>query len=140
MLYTAAFAFLAGYFTDTESEWFQTLIKGPLMPPNIAFVAAWAVIYALLMASFAITLVKSGGKSGLPFMINAALLALWCFIFFYKENPTAALMLIAVITVGSVFLFGCAYKINRIAGYLLLPFVAWMGFACALNYHIALLN
>ena len=140
VLYTAAFAFLAGYFTDARSEWFLSLNKGPLMPPDIAFAVIWFIIYILLMISFTLVLITSEGKSGLPFMINAALLALWCYVFFYRHNINGGLLLIAAITLESVLLFGYAYKKNRTAGYLLLPFIAWMGYATALNYHIALLN
>ena len=136
---TAVFAFLAAYFTDI-SEWFLSLNKGPLMPPGPVFQIGWGILYVLLAASFAIVLVKCEGGGWLPYLVNLALLALWCYVFFERRQIGTAFLLIVCIAVESILLFGYAYKRSKLAGYLLLPFVAWMGFATALNYYIVILN
>lgn len=138
VLYTLLTAFIAGQFTDTDSEWFVSLEKSPLMPPGIVFIIVWAVLYMLVAISFALTLVN-GGKAFL-FMLVLALLSLWCYVFFIKQQPVEGLILIIVILILSIMLFKYAYGYLPAAGYLILPLCLWLAYAAAINYQTVLLN
>lgn len=140
VLSTAAFAVLAGLFTDVESEWYTGLNKSVLQPPGAVFGIAWGILYVLLAASFAITLIKTEGKRDILFLLNLALLALWCYVFFELQNAVAGIIVLAVTFVESLILFKRTYDVSRLAAYLLIPFVLWLAFAMVLNYSIILLN
>lgn len=67
ILFFAVVAAVSFLLTDTESEWYMSLEKSPMQPPPIVFSVVWPVLYAILAASFAVTLVKRQG-SGEPLL------------------------------------------------------------------------
>jgi benzodiazapine receptor len=79
-------------------------------------------------------------KALVLFAIQLALNFLWSCLFFGLRNPMLAL-------VGIILLWLMIYetyikfaKIDKIAGYLMLPYLAWAGFAVVLNAGIWWLN
>lgn len=138
VIITVIFALLAGLFTKTDSKWYISLEKSPLMPPGLVFTIVWIIMYALFAAAFSIAVVKGG--SYVVFTLELALLALWCYVFFQKYALSGSLVVIIAALVYSVFLFRYAYDRSRIAGYFILPLCFWLAYATAINYQTALLN
>ena len=54
VLFFAAVAAMGAAFTDTSSEWYQSLIKPALQPPPIVFSIVWSVLYLMLAASLSL--------------------------------------------------------------------------------------
>lgn len=140
VMVTAVSAGLAALFTDTQSAWYLSLQKSPLTPPGAFFGIAWGILYVLLAVSYALVLITSEGKKGKLFPLNAVLLVLWCLFFFTLELPALSLVILAVTFFCGIFLLWGAYEVRPIAGYLLIPYVLWLGFATYLNYYIVLMN
>jgi tryptophan-rich sensory protein len=78
-------------------------------------------------------------KTLLFFAIQLALNALWSYLFFGLQNPMLAGLEIIVLWLMILNLHSIC-KINKIAGYLFIPYLAWVSFAAVLNGSIWWLN
>ena len=126
------------------NPWFDALAKPGFMPPGWAFPVAWSILYILLGLSLAIILNARGARGrGLAvgiFLLQLALNFSWSPLFFAAHKVGLALAVIVaiiVLTAISAWLFA---RIRRTAALLLLPYLAWLCFATALNYEIGRLN
>jgi tryptophan-rich sensory protein len=79
-------------------------------------------------------------KALLFFVIQLALNALWSILFFGIRNPFLAfieIILLWLMIYETYVQFG---KIDKIAGYLFIPYLLWVSFAAVLNGSIWWLN
>ena len=74
------------------------------------------------------------------FLIQLTLNAIWSYIFFGLKNPMLALIEIALLWLMIYETYLKFTKINKTAGYLLIPYMAWVAFAGILNASIWWLN
>jgi tryptophan-rich sensory protein len=84
---------------------------------------------------------KEAVRSALIFFaIQLALNALWSFLFFGLKNPMLAGLEIVVLWLMIFETYTKFAKINKIAGYLFIPYLLWVSFATVLNGSIWWLN
>jgi tryptophan-rich sensory protein len=111
-------------------DWYPTLVK-PVLIPELDFAPVWSTLY--IMMGIAAGLVwdrmdsdKEGVKKALIlFMIQLALNALWSYLFFGLRNPISRLEIIVLwLMIYETYIHFA--KINKIAGYLFLPYLAWV--------------
>src|SRR4051794_30741894 len=126
------------------NPWFDALVKPSNMPPNWAFPVAWTLLYVMLGLSLALILHARGAR-GRPlaltlFLIQLALNYSWPSVFFALHKVGLALGIIGAVLVAAAAAAFLFYRIRKAAGLLLLPYLAWLGFAAALNYEIKALN
>jgi tryptophan-rich sensory protein len=74
------------------------------------------------------------------FAVQLALNALWSFLFFGLKNPMLAGLEIVILWLMIYETYTKFVKINKIAGYLLIPYLLWVSFASVLNASIWWLN
>jgi benzodiazapine receptor len=140
-----------GYFSGiiTRSAiltWYPTLVKPSFNPPNWVFAPVWSMLY--IMMGIAAGLVwdrmdydKEIVKKALVlFAIQLGLNALWSYLFFGLMNPMVALIEIVILWLIIYETYIQFAKINKIAGYLFIPYLAWVSFAMVLNASIWWLN
>jgi len=123
--------------------WYETLNRTVISPPNWVFGPVWTILYILMAtAAFLVwknrsqvvssTLILFGGQLGLN--------ALWSILFFGQHLILTAfveiLFLLALIIWTTILFF----KIKKLAGYLMLPYIAWVSFAAVLNFLTWLAN
>jgi benzodiazapine receptor len=142
-----AVGFLSGLATQSSvNTWFPTLVKPVFNPPSWVFMPVWTLLY--IMMGIAAGLVwdkidsdKERVKNALLFfIIQLALNALWSILFFGLKNPLLAFVEIVVLW---LMIYETWYKfkpIDKIAGYLFVPYLAWVSFATVLNGSIWWLN
>ena len=121
--------------------WYASLAKPFFTPPSWAFAPVWITLYALM--GIALWLVWRKQPSRQPyvlFAIQLALNALWSFLFFGLQSPILGLAEIAILWIVIALTLRSFYKVSRPAGLLLLPYIAWVTIALALNLSIFLLN
>lgn len=131
---------------ESVDTWYPTLVKPSFNPPNWLFAPVWSTLYVIM--GIAAGLVwhemdrqKELVKKGLIyFAIQLALNALWSFLFFGLHNPLLALIEIALLWLMIYETFVQFNKVNKIAGYLFIPYLMWVTFALALNASIWWLN
>ena len=124
--------------------WFDALRKPSFMPPGWAFGVVWPVLYVLLGLSLAMVIVAPPSTRRTAalalFFVQLALNFAWSPVFFAAHDISLAkIVIIAMIlvTLAAVALF---WRIRTVAALLLIPYVAWLVFAAALNSAIAELN
>jgi tryptophan-rich sensory protein len=74
------------------------------------------------------------------FAVQLALNALWSFLFFGLKNPMLAGLEIVILWLMIYETYMKFAKINKIAGYLMIPYLLWVSFASVLNASIWWLN
>lgn len=74
------------------------------------------------------------------FAVQLALNALWSFLFFGLKNPMLAGLEIIILWLMIYETYLKFSKINKIAGYLFIPYLLWVSFAAVLNASIWWLN
>jgi tryptophan-rich sensory protein len=126
------------------NSWFDALAKPSFMPPGWVFPVAWTILYVLMGLSLALILNARGARGRAfalaAFAIQLGLNFIWSPLFFAAHQVTLAFLVIVALLLwvtGATVQF---YRIRRAAGLLLLPYLAWLGFAAALNYQIGKLN
>lgn len=135
----------AGLLTRDAIECFESLNKPFLAPPARLFPVAWTVLYVLMgIASYRIwTAVTTYEKRKSALKLYAVQLAfnfLWPIIFFNLAEYLFAFVWIIILWF-LIFLTKRKFmQIDAIAGYLLVPYLAWVAFAAYLNIGVWILN
>ncbi|MWB94308.1 tryptophan-rich sensory protein [Flavobacterium sp. GA093] len=126
--------------------WYATLEKPIFNPPNWIFAPVWTLLFILMgiAAGLVWDKIKEQNeevKKALGFfLIQLVLNAIWSYLFFGLKNPMLALIEIVLLWLMIYETYLKFTKINKIAGYLLIPYMAWVGFAAILNASIWWLN
>ena len=131
--------------TSAIDTWYVTLQKPFFNPPNWVFGPAWTLLYLLMGISLYFVWVAKEDKKAkrqafIFFFTQLTLNALWSILFFGLKSPSLAfggiiLLWIAIFITIRIFL-----QISKVAGWLLVPYLAWVSFATILNLSIFLLN
>lgn len=125
--------------------WYAGLIKPGFTPPNWVFGPAWTLLYCLMAYAVWRVLSLPGETPGRgaalkAFWVQLALNGLWSFAFFAAHSPAAGLAVIAALWLAIAATIRLFWPLDRIAGALLLPYIAWVSYASALNLAIWRLN
>lgn len=142
----AAAAFLAALSGALfkPGAWYETLRKPFWRPPNWLFGPAWAVLYATIAVSGWLVWRKAGfAGAAMPLAVYAVQLLLnaaWSALFFGLRRPDIAfaeLVLLWLSILATILVF---HPVDAFAAWLLLPYLAWVGFAGCLNLALWRLN
>lgn len=125
-------------------EWYAGLEKPSWNPPSWVFGPAWTLLYTL-MAVAAWLVWKRGGfaqQKGplLLYFTQLALNAAWTPTFFGAHQLGAALAVIVALWLAILLTLIRFWRVNHAAGWLFVPYLAWVTFATALNFTIWQLN
>lgn len=130
--------------SDFGNPWFDALAKPDWFPPGWVFGALWAILYVLLGIAVAQILHARGARGraaaiGL-FLAQLALNLAWTPIFFAAHQVTMALWLIVAILILAIATTISFNRIRKSAAWLMLPYLAWLGFATVLAWEMDRLN
>ena len=142
---------MVGYSASTVTRpsvetWYPTIIKPDFNPPNWIFMPVWTMLYILMAVAAGLVWDKikeqnQEVKVALGFfLIQLTLNAIWSYLFFGLKNPMLALIEIVLLGLMIYETYLKFVKINKTAGYLLIPYLAWVAFAGILNASIWWLN
>ena len=134
----------AGWSTSPfSSGWYANLHKPDWTPPNELFSPIWTFLYGMMAVSAWLVWDRLHGAA-FPalklFAYQLGLNVLWSILFFSLQNPDAAAAEVIVLWLVIAATTLSFLRVHRLAGYLLLPYWAWMTFAAALNVSIAQSN
>jgi benzodiazapine receptor len=139
---TFAAAAMGGLFLP--GDWYARLQKPAWNPPNWIFGPVWTALYTI-MAVTAWLVWKRGGFAGqrgalLLFLLQLLFNALWSPLFFGLHLPGLAFVDLVLLWLALLATVAAFWKAHRLAGAMLLPYLAWITFAGALNFAIWRLN
>lgn len=126
--------------------WYVTLEKPVFNPPNWIFMPVWTTLYIFMAIAAALVWNKIKEQTEKVkmalffFLIQLTLNAIWSYLFFGLKNPLLALIEIILLWLMIYETYLKFTRINKISGYLLIPYLAWVGFATVLNAGIWWLN
>ena len=125
-------------------NWYERLAKPAWRPPNALFAPVWAVLYLSIAVSGWLVWRTSGFTgAALPvamYAVQLVLNAAWTPIFFglhWIGVAFAEIVLLWLAIVATIVLF---HPVQPAAAWLLLPYLAWVSFAAALNFAVWQLN
>lgn len=138
-------AAIGSYFTFSQiPTWYITLNKPPFTPPNFIFGPVWTILYLLMGISLYLVWQTKNGKEkrrGIKlFLAQLILNALWSLVFFGVHALLPAFGVIIILWLLILLTIRSFLEINKVAAYLLYPYLVWVSFATALNLGIVILN
>ena len=139
--------YLSGMVTrESITTWYPSLIKPSFNPPNWVFAPVWTILYIMMGVAGGMVWnileqdSENVKKAFTFFIIQLALNAAWSVIFFYFHNPFLALIEIILFWLIIFETYIQFKKIDKTAGLLFIPYIAWVSFATILNASILWLN
>ncbi|MET0259122.1 MAG: TspO/MBR family protein [Methylobacterium sp.] len=118
--------------------WYRGLHKPAWTPPNLAFPIVWTVLYVLIAVS-GWRVWREVGLATIPFGLFAVQMVLnflWSWLFFGRHRPDLAFLDVVVLAMTVAATILAFWPIDRTAGLLLVPYLAWLGIAAALNLSV----
>lgn len=138
LLLTNAVGYIGSSFMTPDSQnWYESLVKSSLTPPDIVFPIVWTTLF--FMMAFSAFLVW-GKISPRFFTLQLAMNLAWSFTFFYLRETLASCFIILLLL---YFLYRTIKDFGRVsksADYLLMPTFVWVLFALYLNVFIVVNN
>jgi len=131
--------------TPSIPTWYASLAKPSFTPPNWIFSPVWISLYVLMGISLFLlwekTLHYPGVKTAIVwFAVQLGLNMLWSILFFGLKSPFLALIGIIVLWIAIFLTILKSFRVIKLAGVLLVPYLIWVSFAAGLNYSIWTLN
>lgn len=139
---TLSVAALASHFEP--GAWYTTIAKPVWTPPGWLFGPVWGILYlGMSVSAWLIWRQRFHRNVMTPLGFYLAQLfanGLWSWLFFGSQLIGSALIDLLVLVLLIVVTLVLFMKIDRKAGYLLVPYLLWVCFATALNYQIWRMN
>ena len=125
--------------------WYASLAKPNWTPPDAAFPAVWAVLYVMMAVSVWLLWERAAEgpakfKAVVLFAVQLVLNAAWPPVFFALHQIRFALVIISVLALAIAATIAAAWRVQRMAAMLLVPYLVWVIYATALNAAIVVLN
>ena len=125
--------------------WYYALKKPSWQPPDWLFGPVWTLIFGLAALAGVLAWRNADGRDAharivVLFVVNAILNVGWSWLFFRLHRPDFALYEVGFLWLSIVALIVGLYPYSRTSSALLLPYLAWVTFAAALNLTIVRLN
>lgn len=134
---------LGGFVTTPAIDgWYRTIAKPDWTPPDWVFAPVWTVLY-VMMAVAAWLVWKTQDRIAPAMVLFFSQLALnfaWSLLFFGARSPGTALIEISFLWLSVLATMLAFFGRSRPAGWLFVPYLAWVSFAAALNFAIWRMN
>lgn len=137
---------LSGFATARGvASWYPTLAKPSFNPPAWVFGPTWTVLYILMGVALFLVWRQGLDTQGvrlalIAFGVQLMLNALWSIIFFRMQSPGWAFAEIILLWIAIIATLWAFWRVMPAAGWLLVPYLAWVSFAGVLNGSIWILN
>lgn len=131
-------AAVGGLASANAGGFYATLSRPAWAPPSWLFGPMWTALYILMgVAAWLVWKQRGLRRGGWPLGLFVAQLvanALWTWLFFvWRLGAVAFVEAIALWILVALTLIAF-WRVRRLAGYLLIPYLLWVGFACILTW------
>lgn len=130
---------------SSVGTWYPTLVKPWFTPPDAVFAPVWITLYAVMgVASWRIWARGSRrarvqmalAAYGVQLLLNGA----WSVVFFGLQSISGGLVTILFLLTALGVTIRLFSRVDRLAAWLLAPYLAWTAYATALNAALWWLN
>lgn len=131
------------------ATWYRTLRKPGWTPPDQVFGPVWSLLYTLIAVSGWLvhrrtqTTPESAARARpaiLAWVVQLMLNVAWSGVFFGRRQIGGGLLVILMLVPAIAICAALSARVSRLAGLMLLPYLAWTSFAALLNGRIWQLN
>lgn len=140
VLVTFLAAALGARASISASSFYADLALPTWAPPASLFGPVWSALYALMALAAFLVWRERGWRAAASaltlYLLQLGLNTLWSWLFFgWKQGGLAFadILLLLVLIVATLVAF---WRIHKVAACMLLPYLAWVGFASVLNYAV----
>ena len=127
-----------------HNGWYAALVRPAFQPPGWVFGAIWTTLYIMLGIALAAILNEppSNRRRDALWLFGGQLLAnfAWPPVFFALHMIDVALVVMIVTLLMAAVTGNLFRRIRPVAGWLMVPYLAWLCLATALNYETGKLN
>lgn len=131
-------------FAGGDQSWYQALKRPPGTPPPWVFGPVWSALYAMMGVSLGLLVrdrKQAGSRTAIAvFIFQLVLNLVWTPLFFGSHQTGLALVDIVAMWLCIALTIVFARKVNRAAGWLLVPYLMWVSYATYLNAGFFTLN
>ena len=137
---TFAAAALGAWASTSAASFYATLTLPSWAPPASVFGPVWTLLYAMMAIAAWLVWRERGWRGARPalslYLLQLAINALWSWLFFgWKLGALAFIDILVLLALVCATIVAFA-RIRRMAALMLLPYLAWISFACALNFWV----
>ncbi len=142
----AALVACLGALVTRLDPWYYALVLPSWKPPDWLFGPAWTLIFGCAALSGYLSWTRAGRDRAFQarllalFTINGLLNIAWSALFFRLHRPDWALLEVVLLWVSILGLIVLSARKSIAAASLLVPYLAWVSFAAALNRAVVHLN
>lgn len=142
---TEAVGGLSAFLTREGMDYFMAYVQQPpLTPPEWLFPVVWGILYGLLGFGAARVYLEPDGKERFwalnLFLIQLVVNFFWSLIFFNARAYGFALLWLVLLWVLVLAMILQFRKVDKLAAWLQLPYLAWLTYAAYLNWGVWQLN
>lgn len=133
---------LVGILTSGSGAYKQ-MIQPSFAPPAILFPIVWTILYILMGISFYLISESNNilkGDAKFIYYLQLAVNLLWSFFFFTFKWYLFSSIWIVLLIILVINMIKRFKAINKLSGYLQIPYLIWLIFALILNISIYILN
>lgn len=138
-------SWLGSLATTDGMEWYRSLERSSITPPDYVFGIVWTILFLLIMIS--ILLYWNKARRGPQFedtmwlfVTNGALNVLWSYLFFKWHLIGLAFAEALALVFTAISLAMIIWRTSKTASLLLVPYILWLSFASILTYAFWMLN
>ncbi len=143
LVVTLAVGAAGSLFTEPNiASWYAGLTHPDIAPPDWVFAPVWTTLY-ILMAYAAWRVWRTTGlksREMLAFGVQLGLNLAWSAIFFGLHQISFALVEIILLDLAILYTIALFWRRDRVAGVVMLPYLALSGFATVLTHAFWKLN
>lgn len=151
---------ISSVFAMSAMEEYGALKQPPLAPPSWLFPVVWTILFVLMGVSAARIYIigrqdrsggtvrcgddsNIGGQAACAlriYLVQLILNMLWTPLFFTLNLRLAAFVLLVMLLITVIVMTCRFFKLDKVSGILMLPYIAWLLFAGYLNLGTYILN
>jgi tryptophan-rich sensory protein len=135
---TFVVAALASIASIEADSFYLQLVRPTWAPPGWLFGPVWSVLYTAMAVAVWLVWRERGAPLSVPamvlFVLQLAANAMWSWLFFGWHRGALAFVDVVLLFLLIAATLTAFWRVSRIAGALLIPYLAWVGFASVLTW------
>lgn len=136
-----AVGLVSGLLTMGAMEDFSALNQPPLSPPGWLFPVVWTILYVLMgVSSWRIANRDRQATALTVYYVSLVFNFFWSIFFFVCQMWLFALIWLLILWILILIYTVGYFRIDRLAGWLQVPYAVWCAFAIYLNLGVVILN